>query len=125
MTYSYEEIRAAALDILADRERPRYPPNQYNHLSLGVAAVLAKRGGIPDQPAGREPRLSAAAEELFMDVFWDLVRQGIIILGHDRNNNGFPWCRVSHFGRRMLENQDTYFFHDVSMYETLIKKATR
>lgn len=59
---------------------------------------------------------------LFQEVFWDLFRQGIITLGMDRSNNNFPWFRVSSFGKKILENQNPYFFHDVSTYEAVIKQ---
>ncbi|MGD0534707.1 MAG: hypothetical protein ABR999_04600 [Methanoregula sp.] len=40
----------------------------------------------------------------------------------DRSNNNFPWFRVSSFGKKILENQNPYFFHDVSTYEAVIKQ---
>src|SRR5690606_9474441 len=29
--------------------------------------------------------------------------------------------KVSHFGKRILENENTYFFHDLESYTTLIR----
>ena len=29
-------------------------------------------------------------------------------------NREFPFCRLSRLGKRLVDNQDTYFFHDVS-----------
>ena len=123
MDHSYEEIRNAALDILADREKTIYPPDQYNSLETGIAEVFARREAKPDQEVSRHdrPRLSAADSELFLEVFWNLFREGIITLGYNSANKEFPFFRVSRFGRRIIENQDTYFFHDVSTYTTLLK----
>jgi len=121
MDHSYEEIRRAAIDILAGRESYGYDPSQYRHLNLGVAAVLQKRDGIPKDPLN-DPRLSSNDRDIFLEVFWDLFRQGIITLGMNDSNPNFPWFRLSSFGEKILENQDIYFFHDLSSYESVIKE---
>jgi len=54
-------------------------------------------------------------------VFWALFREGTITLGLNDSNREFPFFRVSEFGRRMIANQQAYFFHDVSSYERLVK----
>lgn len=46
MDHSYEEIRAATLDVLAGREQSPYPPTQYGHLSIGAAEVFARRENL-------------------------------------------------------------------------------
>jgi hypothetical protein len=45
MPHSYEELRAAALDILTGREHVSYEPSQYEQLSLGLGEVFARREG--------------------------------------------------------------------------------
>jgi hypothetical protein len=55
-------------------------------------------------------------------VFWGLFREGVITLGMNDSNREFPFFRVSAFGQRILANHDTYFFHDVSSYEAMIRK---
>jgi hypothetical protein len=46
MPHSYEELRAAALDILAGREKGfLYEPSQYENLSLCIGQVNAQREG--------------------------------------------------------------------------------
>jgi hypothetical protein len=122
--HSYEEIRAAALDVLAGREKSPYEPNQYGNLAIGVAETFARR----EQPAealqaSRRPfQLAAADSELFLEVFWDLFRQGIITLGYNDSNREFPFCRVSRLGERLIRNQDTYFFHDVTAYSSWLRR---
>ena len=51
-----------------------------------------------------------------MEVFWDLFRQGFITLGLNDTNRAFPFFRLSRLGQRLIQNQDTYFFHDVTTY---------
>lgn len=93
MDHSYEEIRNVALDILAGRERVSWDSNQFQHLQIGVGEVFERR----ESPAGRVPerhsssQLSASDRELFLEVFWDLFRQGIITLGFNDSNREFPF----------------------------------
>lgn len=123
--HSFEEIRAVTLNVLSGRENVSYPVNQYRHVESGVAEVFARREGTDGSRSGMitggEPSLSSQDQETFMEVFWSLFQQGIIILGSDRTNNGFPWCRISALGKKALEDSAEYFFHDVSSYEEQLK----
>lgn len=124
MSHTYEEIRNAALDVIADREKTKYEASQYVHLMSGVAEVFSRRDASPRQgaPITRDdPNLPHAEREIFREVFWDLFRQGVITLGANDSNREFPWFCISSFGRRILEGHDSYFFHDVSTYTKLIK----
>jgi len=123
MSYSYEEIRATALDILSGRETTSYRPYHYVHLRLGVAEVLSRRHPQATIQAGSQPKLDRPDSDIFLEVFWDLFRQGIITLGVDDSNPNFPFCRISQLGRRILEGQNPYLFHDVSTYEALIRES--
>jgi hypothetical protein len=78
MNHSYEEIRAAVLDILAGREKNLpYEQNQYGHLSIGVAEVFARREKPPGEVRGSRAalHLGGADSDLFLEVFWDLFRR--------------------------------------------------
>ena len=103
MPHSYEEIRSVALDILAGREQVRYPAENYEHIKLGIAEVFARREGRPGDGLG--PTLDRVDSELYLEVFRELFRQGVITLGLNDSNRNFPHCRLSEFGRRILESQ--------------------
>ncbi len=123
MDHTYEEIRDVSLDILAGRERASHEPTQYQSLLLGVLQVLDKRSCTQEPhslPWGGQTNRSTLDTEIFLEVFWDLFRQGIITLGVNDSNREFPWFRVSSFGKRILDSHDIYFFHDVSTYEKVI-----
>lgn len=125
MDHSYEEIRAAALDVLAGRAKvPLGQPKAYSAFSTAVAEAFALReaGGAAGHGSRSPQRLSTADGDLFLEVFWELFRQGIITLGSNDANPTYPHFRLSRFGDQILQNQDTYFFHDVSSYATLLKK---
>ena len=71
MNHSYEEIRSTALDVLAGREtQPPYEPNQYEHLSIAVAEVFARREKRAEDLHGSRHafRLEAADADLFLEV---------------------------------------------------------
>lgn len=123
MQHSYEEIRAAVLDILAGREGGgSKPPDQFVNLSSAVAQVFVRRAQTPaSQFASRGQQLSGVDGEALLEVFWDLFREGIITLGLDDMNREFSFFRVSRLGRKLIENHDTYFFHDVGTYSALLQ----
>ena len=122
MPHSYEEIRSAALDILAGRERVSIDPNQYEHLKLGIGEAFARREGRiqPGHHGARYP-LDRQDDDIFLELFWDLFRQGIITLGLNDANREFPFFRITQLGRHLAEGQAAYFFHDVSSYERVIR----
>jgi hypothetical protein len=122
MPHSHEEIRSAALDIIAGREQVAYSPEQYEHLRLGVGEVFARREGrIQPGHHGATYPLDRQDNEIFLEVFWDLFRQGIITLGLNDANREFPFIRPTQLGRHIATSQSAYFFHDVSSYERAIR----
>lgn len=122
MSHSHEEIRAVALDILSGRESAHYEATQYEHLRLGIGEVFARREGkIRPGHFGEPHTLDAVDNEIFLEVFWDLFRQGIITLGLNDNNRQFPFFRVSKLGKQIADSNSVYFFHDVSSYEQAIR----
>jgi hypothetical protein len=122
MPHSHEEIRSVALDILAGRETPAFPSTQYENLKLGIGEVLARREGlIQAGHFGTTYPLDNPDSEVFLEVFWDLFRQGVITLGLNDANRAFPHFRISQLGKQIAQSQSPYFFHDVSSYETAIR----
>lgn len=119
MDHSYEEIRNCALDVLAGRESGDYGFSQYRNFLATVAEVFFRRENPDRQPMGN-PSLSSNDRDLFLEIFWDLFRQGIITLGADDHNPEFPFFRVTAAGEKILEGQRPYFFHDVTSYERVI-----
>jgi hypothetical protein len=122
--HSFEEIRSVAIEILSSKVKTKYGANNFRQFNLSISEVFQKRSPLKNsmEIQGEIPPLSYADELLYQEVFWDLFRQGIITLGMDGPNNNFPWFRVSSYGKKILENQSPYFFHDVSSYEAVIKQ---
>jgi hypothetical protein len=44
-----------------------------------------------------------------LEVFWDLFRQGVITLGINTNNPGWPYFRLSRFGENIKSQSDFRF----------------
>lgn len=117
MPHSYEEIRSVALDILSGRENVRLENSHYDGLKYAIAKVFDRREGRHSENF----RLDNRDNDIFLELFWDLFRQGIITLGSNDANREFPHFRVTQTGKDILESQSTYFFHDVSSYEKIIR----
>jgi hypothetical protein len=123
MPHTYEELRSVALDILASREHVPYDPNQYENLSLGIGHVFAHREGrLQYGHNGACYPLEAQDKELFLELFWDLFRQGVISLGLNDSNREFPFFHLTRLGQKLAQEQEAYFFHDVSSYEAAIRR---
>lgn len=121
MDHNYEELRAVVVEIISGTEKVGLSPNQYVHLISGVAEVLHRRENQPQQGIQSQPQLSSADRELVGEIFWDLFLQRIITLGSDTSTPAFPWFRVTSQGKRILDGQNPYIFHDVSSYSELIQ----
>jgi len=124
MDHSFEEIRSVIIDILAQREKVNYAPSQFAHLKLGVAEVFQRREGSAVQQSllGRDSQLSRADRETVREVFWDLFRQGVIMIGADDANEKFPFFSVTTYGKRVLDGADPYFFFDADSFENRIRQ---
>jgi hypothetical protein len=117
MPHSYEEIRSVALDIISGREQLRDKATNYGNLKHSIAKVFARREGHQSELV----RLDNQDSEIFLEVFWDLFRQGIITLGLNDLNPQFPHFRATKLASQIGIDQSAYFFHDVSSYERVIR----
>jgi hypothetical protein len=123
--HSYEEIRKAAINILARRWKSDVPPgykvpDYYDNFREAVGNVLnTGEAGYTTNPHANT--MSINDKDILIEVFWDIFREGIITLGTSDKIRDFPYFRVAQYGTKIIENKDMYFFHDVSSYESVIK----
>lgn len=122
MEHSFEEIRNVALDILSGRENLTWPVNQYQELMNCIATVFYKREYVDSYKRGYQYELNETEREIFLEIFWDLFRQGIITLGLNDGHREFPFFKVSTFGTSLIKSSNSYFYHDLTSYTDLIKK---
>jgi hypothetical protein len=78
------------------------------------------QGGFAYSGAGNQ--LHPHDADLVLEVVWDLFRQGIITLGLNTSNPGWPWLRLSRFGQQTLQSGKPYRFHDTSSFIVLVRQ---
>ncbi|MGA7698475.1 MAG: hypothetical protein WCB27_02635 [Thermoguttaceae bacterium] len=118
MHHTHEEIREAFLKLLK-----KGPPNNYGLLPKCLAKDIVGAGGTCELDSSRSPILTPTDQDTLQDVFWELFHDGVITLGYPQQKPEFPYFHVSPFGKRVLENPNTYFFHDLTSYEKTIRTA--
>ena len=121
MHHSHEEIRAVFFEFL-NRDGTCGWALNYDQARFAIAKMFDDRGSRSDFANG-QARLTLDDEGTLLEVFWEAFRDGIITLGAPPQSQTFPVFRLSHFGLRIIENPDTYFFHDLSSYEKVIRSA--
>ena len=114
------------VDVLLNQESVRPTPTLYQHLVDGVAQVLARRGSpavnILQTSGPDEVRLDPRDVELIRDIFWDLFRQGYIVLGGHDPNESF---RLSRCAEQTLGKHSPYRFHDTNSFIAMVKKEVQ
>jgi hypothetical protein len=124
MRHSYEEIRAAAFQVLSERTRATHSLDEYPHLKIEVGKVLDAYDKVPAKLPRSYPAddaLSREDAESLREVFWDLFRQGILTLGKDEGNNTFPFFRITSFGAKAVQDGDIYFISDTTAFEQQVR----
>jgi hypothetical protein len=121
--HSYEELRGVVIDILLGKETITYGVGNYRNLVDGVAEVLVRRGASYTDHLHYSGglRMEDREVELVRDIFWDLFRQCIVILGRNDMNDGWPNFRLSHNATQTLLKSSPYRFHDDTSYLTLVR----
>jgi hypothetical protein len=119
--HSYEEIRGIAIDVLLNRQS-----GQFNDFLEEIGRTLLKKHDSwpPRQTGIAYPGVAALLHPddtpLVLEVFWDLFRQGSITLGRDADQPGWPWYRLSRFGRQIAKHAP-FRFHDTKAYIEMVK----
>lgn len=68
------------------------------------------------------PSLAPADVETLREAFWELFRQGYVTLGIDENNAGWPFFKLSRFGRQALSEGAPYRFTDTKSYLDMVRR---
>jgi hypothetical protein len=111
--HSYEELRDVVIYVLLNARTNGV--DTFDKLLEHAALALSKRN---NEPQGRQYFSHGAAAQLHpgdsdgvLEIVWDLFRQGILTLGLNASNPGWPWLRLSRFGEKALQ-QSPYRFQD-------------
>ncbi len=113
--HSYEEIRDIVIKILQNARSSG--ANNIDKLLDMTAHLLYKQDGATQARSsfshGSFAQLHPDDSQLVVEIVWDLFRQGIVTLGLDASNPGWPWLRLSRFGEIALR-QHSGRFHDTA-----------
>jgi hypothetical protein len=111
--HGYEELRDVVIYILLNA--PSNGVDKFDKLLEMTAVALYKQDGGSQ---GRQYFSHGSATQLHpndsdqvLEIVWDLFRQGVLTLGLNASNPGWPWFRLSRFGEKALQ-QSRYRFHD-------------
>ena len=111
--HSYEELREIVISVMLDTGNNGV--DKFDKLLEKTALELYKQDGSAQGTQhfshGSATQLNANDAELVLDIVWDLFRQGIVTLGANAANPGWPWLRLSRFGECALQ-QSPYRVHN-------------
>jgi hypothetical protein len=110
----YDEARGLIMQAL---RQPGW--NQVNGLFRIVGDLKAKAQGInpnltPSYDGGLR-FLDAGDQTLLLEVVWSLIIQGILVPGINDSNQGYPFIRLTEYGKRCVE-EDRILPHDPDGY---------
>ncbi len=123
--HSYEELRELVIAILIDAKDNEI--NRFEKLLEKTSLELLKQdppdGGQAHSAYGAAAQLHRNDAELVLEIVWDLFRQGIVTLGLNAANPGWPWLRLSRFGECALQ-QGLYRFHNKAAFLKALRSET-
>jgi hypothetical protein len=111
--HSYEELREVVINVMLDANANGV--DRFEKLLERTALEFCKLGwpehGQQHFSYGAASQLHPNDAELVLEIVWDLFRQGIVTLGLNASNPGWPWLRLSRFGECALQH-GAYRFHN-------------
>ena len=111
--HSYEELREIVISVMLDSSNNG--PEKFEKILEKTALELYRQDsashGNQSFSHGSATQLNPNDAELVLDIVWDLFRQGIVTLGANASNPGWPWIRLSRFGECAL-HQSPYRVHN-------------
>lgn len=123
--HSYEELRELIISILLNA--PENGVNRFEKLLERTSLELFKQDAHEDEQNrfsyGAAIQLRPKDAELVLEIVWDLFRQGIVTIGLNPANPGWPWLRLSRFGECALQ-QGLYQFHNKAAFMKTLRSET-
>jgi hypothetical protein len=90
--------------------------SQAGHVLTAVADLKGKAQGLDRTRLGDGRQfLDKGDQSLVLEVIWSLIVQGILVPGLDDTNEGWPFLRLTEYGRRCVE-EDRILPHDPDGY---------
>jgi len=90
--------------------------------SVGIEKARAEQMDTSRHLGDGRQFLARGEESLISEVIWGLIIQGILIPGFDDANQGWPFLRLTEYGRQCIE-ADTLLPHDPDGYLREFRKT--
>src|SRR5580700_7440236 len=92
--------------------------NQFSALLSSVGFIVARTRNVSIDPVLHQDGsrfLTDQEKTLIMEVVWSLIIQGVLIPGLNDSNQGWPFLRLTEYGRRCIQ-EDRVLPHDPDGY---------
>ena len=121
--HSYEELRQVVINLMLDARDNGV--DRFEKLLEKTALELRGQDGEGPQLFFCDPaaELHPNDAELVLEIVWDLFRQGILSLGANLSNPGWPWLRLTRFGECALQ-QGPYRCHNKAEFMKALRAET-
>ena len=119
--HSYEELREVVINVMLDANDNGV--DRFEKLLDEAALELCKQDGLEHGHYGSATQLHPNDAELVLEIVWDLFRQGILTLGSNVSNPGWPWLRLSRFGEYALQQGPHRFHNNTGFMKALRSEA--
>jgi hypothetical protein len=97
--------------------------SQAAHVLTSVADLKAKAQGLDRARLGDGRQfLDKGDQPLLLEVIWSLIVQGVLVPGSDDIRQGWPFLRLTEYGRRCVD-EDRILPHDPDGYLREFQKA--
>ena len=124
--HSYEELREVVINVMLDASENGV--DRFEKLLDKAALELCQQEGLehgqPRFSSDSASQLHPNDAELVLEIVWDLFRQGILTLGSNVSNPGWPWLRLTRFGEYALQHGPHRFHNKAEFMRALRAEAT-
>jgi hypothetical protein len=123
--HSYEELRDVVIDVMLGANDNGV--DRFEKLLDKAALELCRRDGLEHGQRhfsfGSAAQLHPNDAELMLEIVWDLFRQGILTLGSNMSNPGWPCLRLSRFGESALQRGPYRLHNNTGFMKALRSEA--
>ncbi len=100
MPIERELLRSCFLEALR-----RKPQTQFENLKYDVGAVARDRGLAVNPMGGQQVMLKPEDFRGLREITWQLVAEGVVVVGMDNSNESWPWLSLTEYGERYVKDQ--------------------
>ncbi|WDQ34953.1 hypothetical protein PTQ21_12210 [Paenibacillus marchantiae] len=122
MDVSLDQIRGLVLEVFKS-----VPQSQYVRVCSDVAQLAVSKGLILNignnnsGHFGREYVLDGNDEDRVREIIWNLIVEGVLMIGINASNSEWPWLKLTDYGHSVVDSEMP-MPHDPSGYLSSIKQ---